>query len=542
MTPSAAFDVVVLGGGLGGLSVAVRLADAGLSVGLLRKKPSGESSSAWAQGGIAAAMDAEDSPALHAIDTVAAGAGLCHPAAVEFVTSQAPDAIRWLQSQGVAFTVVDGSEPGTLHLTREGGHGRRRIVHADDATGQAIISSLETRVAAHAGIRILDDRIGIDLITSSKHNLSGHNRCLGIYALNRTTGHVETIAARAVVLATGGASKIYLYTTNPDTSTGDGIAMAWRAGCRVANMEFVQFHPTCLFHPMAKSLLISEAVRGEGGVLRLPDGRRFMEAHDPRAELAPRDIVARAIDTEMKRGGFDCVYLDISHKPAAEITRHFPNIAQRLKAFGIDITRDPIPVVPAAHYTCGGVMTDLNAATDLASLYAVGECTWTGLHGANRLASNSLLECVVFAAAASKKIVAELATAPPPLTNLRPWDESRVTDPDEQVIVSHNWEELRRFMWDYVGIFRTNKRLARARHRVDLLREEIAEFYGHFRVTNDLIELRNLALVAELTILCAQSRQESRGLHCNRDYPSAVPDREARDTILIPVGAARTRA
>ncbi len=534
--------MVVLGGGLGGLSVALRLANAGLAVGLLRKKPSGESSSAWAQGGIAAAMETEDSPAGHAADTVAAGAGLCRPATVDFVTSQAPDAIRWLQSQGVAFTVADKNEPGTLHLTREGGHSRRRIVHADDATGHAVISALETRVAAHAGIQILDDRIGIDLITSGKQQLSGPNRCVGVYALNRTTGRVETISARAVVLATGGASKIYLYTTNPDTSTGDGMAMAWRAGCRVANMEFVQFHPTCLFHPMAKSLLISEALRGEGGVLRLPDGRRFMETHDPRAELAPRDIVARAIDTEMKRGGFDCVYLDISHKPAAEITRHFPNIAQRLKTFGIDITRDPIPVVPAAHYSCGGVMTDLGAATDLANLFAVGECTWTGLHGANRLASNSLLECVVFAAAASEKIVAELATAQAPVTNLRPWDESRVTDPDEQVIVSHNWEELRRFMWDYVGIFRTNKRLARARHRVDLLREEIAEFYGNFRVTNDLIELRNLALVAELTILSAQARQESRGLHCNRDYPSALPDRDARDTILIPVGAARRRA
>ena len=532
----------MLGGGLGGLSVAVRLAEAGLAVGLLRKKPSGESSSAWAQGGIAAAMDAEDSPAGHAADTVAAGAGLCHPATVDFVTSRAPDAIRWLQEQGVAFTVVDGKEPGTLHLTREGGHSRRRIVHADDATGHAVVSSLEARVVAHAGIQVLDDRIAIDLITSGKHQLPGPNRCVGVYALNRTTGLVETIAARAIVLATGGASKIYLYTTNPDTSTGDGIAMAWRAGCRIANMEFVQFHPTCLFHPLAKSLLISEALRGEGGVLRLPDGRRFMEAHDPRAELAPRDIVARAIDTEMKRGGFDCVYLDISHKPAAEITRHFPNIAQRLKAFGIDITRDPIPVVPAAHYSCGGVMTDLDAETDLANLFAVGECTWTGLHGANRLASNSLLECLVFAAAASEKIVAGMATAPPPEPRLRPWDESRVTDPDEQVIVSHNWEELRRFMWDYVGIFRTNKRLARARHRVDLLREEIAEFYGHFRVTNDLIELRNLALVAELTILSAQSRQESRGLHCNRDYPSALPDRDARDTILIPVGAARRQA
>ncbi len=389
---------------------------------------------------------------------------------------------------------------------------------------------------------MLDDRIGIDLVTTAKQRIPGPNRCIGVYALNRVTGSVETISARMVVLATGGASKIYLYTTNPDTSTGDGIAMAWRAGCRVANMEFVQFHPTCLFHPLAKSLLISEAVRGEGGVLRLPNGRRFMDAHDPRAELAPRDIVARAIDAEMKRGGFDCVYLDISHKPAEEILQHFPNIAQRLKTFGIDITRDPIPVVPAAHYTCGGIVTDLTAATDLAGLYAVGECTWTGLHGANRLASNSLLECVVFGEAAAGRIATELATAPAPAKNLTPWDESRVTDPDEQVIVSHNWDELRRFMWDYVGIVRTNKRLARARHRVDLLHEEIAEFYSHFRVTNDLIELRNLVLVAELTILCAQRRQESRGLHWNRDYPAALPDREARDTILTPVAAARWRA
>ncbi|MEO8224574.1 MAG: L-aspartate oxidase [Gammaproteobacteria bacterium] len=542
MTPSAVFDVVVVGGGLGGLSVALRLADSGFTVGVLRKKPSDESSSAWAQGGIAAAMDARDSPEQHAADTLEAGAGLCHRATVDLVTGRAPDAIRWLQGQGVTFTPFDKGPAGTLHLTREGGHARRRVVHAADATGQAVIRSLEARVAEHSGIHVLDDRIGIDLITSAKQRLPGPNRCLGVYALNRVSGQVETIAARRVVLATGGASKIYLYTTNPDTSTGDGIAMAWRAGCRVANMEFVQFHPTCLFHPLAKSVLISEAVRGEGGVLRLPDGRRFMDAHDPRAELAPRDIVARAIDAEMKRGGLDCVYLDISHKPAEEILNHFPNIGQRLKSFGIDITRDPIPVVPAAHYTCGGIVTDLAAATDLPGLSAVGECTWTGLHGANRLASNSLLECVVFGEAAARRLATELAKAPAPANSLAPWDESRVTDPDEQVIVSHNWDELRRFMWDYVGIVRTNKRLARARHRVDLLHEEIAEFYSHFRVTNDLIELRNLALVAELTILCAQSRQESRGLHWNRDYPAAVPDREARDTILIPGAAARWRA
>ena len=534
MTSSTRFDVLVIGGGLGGLSAALRLADSGLSVGVLRKKPSTESSSAWAQGGIAAAMDPEDSTAQHAADTLIAGAGLCKPETVDFVVSKAPRAIHWLMDQGVQFTPVDDSRPADLHLTREGGHSRRRVVHTTDATGDAVISCLAARAEAHAGIRILDDHIGIDLITTEKLRLPGRNRCVGAYALNRNTGLVETIAARTVILATGGASKVYLYTTNPDTSTGDGIAMAWRAGCRVANMEFVQFHPTCLFHPLAKSLLISEAVRGEGGVLRLPDGRRFMPDHDPRAELASRDIVARAIDAEMKRGGFDCVYLDISHKPAAEITRHFPNIHQRLLGFGIDITRDPIPVVPAAHYSCGGIVTDLDAATDLQGLFAVGECTCTGLHGANRLASNSLLECLVFAEAAHSRVVHDLATDRTPIPDIPPWDESRVTDPDELVVVSHNWDELRRFMWSYVGIVRTNKRLARARHRADLLRGEIAEFYSHFRVTNDLIELRNLALIAELTIISAQSRHESRGLHCNLDYPRTLADSDVRDTILSP--------
>lgn len=533
MSSTAAFPVLVIGGGLGGLSTALRLADAGLDVGILFKRQTSESASAWAQGGIAAALGPDDSTEAHIADTLTAGAGMCRPEAVRFVVERASAAIEWLTRQGVSFTADGALEAQAHHLTREGGHSRRRIVHAADATGQAVMAALHARVATHPRITLLPDRIAIDLITARKLGDGGDDRCLGVYALHRESGQVETWAAPHIVLATGGASKVYLYTTNPDTSTGDGIAMAWRAGCRVANLEFVQFHPTCLYHPQAKSVLISEAVRGEGGVLRLPDGQRFMPAHDERAELAPRDIVARAIDAEMKRSGLDCVYLDISHRPAAEIAGHFPNIMKRLQGFGIDMTRQPIPVVPAAHYTCGGVVTDLDARTDLPGLYAIGECTCTGLHGANRLASNSLLECLVFAEAAHRHIVATHAGTAP-RADLPAWDESRVTDPDEQVVVSHNWDELRRFMWDYVGIVRTNKRLARARHRAELLRDEIAEFYGHFRVTNDLIELRNLALVAELTIRSATARQESRGLHCNRDYPATLPDDQARETVLSP--------
>jgi L-aspartate oxidase len=524
--------VLVIGGGLAGCSTALRLADAGITVRLLLKKDFDASSTWWAQGGVAAALAEDDAPSIHAADTIVAGAGLCHRDTVNFVAERAPDCIHWLETQGVRFTQDDGGE---LHLTREGGHTRRRVVHAADASGFAILTALSERVRRHPRISVMTHQIAIDLISSAK--LAGHstgNRCVGVYALDLQSNRVVTHSADAVVLATGGASKTYLYTTNPDTSTGDGIAMAWRAGCRVANLEFVQFHPTCLYHPYAKSFLISEAVRGEGGRLLLPNGRRFMTDHDPRGELASRDIVARAIDYEMKRGGLDFVLLDISHKPAEEILELFPNIAARCREFGIDITRQPIPIVPAAHYTCGGVVTSLEGKTDLQGLYAVGECTFTGLHGANRLASNSLLECAVFGEAAAAGILRDLPALGGETAPLPAWDESRVTDPDEQIVVSHNWEELRRLMWDYVGIVRTNRRLERAAHRLAFLVEEIAEFYGNYRVTNDLIELRNLALVAELTIRCARARHESRGLHYNLDYPKTLPDAEARDTILQP--------
>jgi L-aspartate oxidase len=524
------FEVLIIGGGLAGMSLALRLAESGKSVGLIAKMPLTESSSNWAQGGIAAAIGPQDSARAHADDTLKAGAGLCKPEVVDYVVERGPECIEWLTDRGVVFT----RDENALHLTREGGHSKRRVVHSADATGHAIMTALEQRVASHPQIQLLLDQIVIDLITATKLGATESNRCLGAYALNRHDNEITTLSADVVVLATGGASKVYLYTSNMDTATGDGIAMAWRAGCRVANLEFVQFHPTCLYHPHAKSVLISEAVRGEGGLLLLPDGTRFMPEHDERAELAPRDIVARAIDYEMKRGGYDSVYLDISHKPADEILQLFPNISRSCKQFGIDITSEPIPVVPAAHYTCGGVVTGLDAGTDLPGLYAVGECTSTGLHGANRLASNSLLECAVFAATAHDSILEELES-PPRFDQVLPhWDESRVTDPDEQIVVSHNWHELRRFMWDYVGIVRTNKRLERALHRVELLQGEIAEYYGHFKVTDDLIELRNLALVAELTIRSALGRHESRGLHFNKDYPETFPDKEAVDTVLNP--------
>ena len=499
---------------------------------MLAKGSSDDSSSMFAQGGIAAALGPDDSTEAHAHDTIEAGAGLCQPETVEFVAGRGPQSIEWLQRQGVAFTREAGGGP--LHLTQEGGHSQRRVAHVADATGRAVVETLALKAQQHPRIRYLGDHIAIDLITSTKLARPGPNRCLGVYALDQSSGRVASIGARLVVLATGGASKVYLYTSNPDTSTGDGIAMAWRAGCRVANMEFMQFHPTCLYHPRAKSFLISEAVRGEGGRLLLPDGTRFMPGHHPAAELAPRDVVARAIDYEMKRGGFDSVFLDISHKPGEFVRRHFPNIVARCAEFGFDLTREPVPVVPAAHYTCGGIVTDLDARTDLDALYALGECAFTGLHGANRMASNSLLECLVFAEAASGHITETLAEQTADSASLPDWDESQVGDPDERIVVSHNWDELRRFMWDYVGIVRSNKRLDRALRRVELLKEEIRDYYSNFKVSNDLLELRNLVTVAELIIRSAQARQESRGLHYNLDYPDSLPPSEACDTVFSP--------
>ena len=533
-----AVDVLIIGSGVAGLSLALRLADH-TRVAVLAKGEISEGSSVYAQGGIAAVMDPrDDSFDAHVEDTLVAGAGLCHRDTVELVVHRGPAMIEWLLQQGVPFTTEPSIETGLganrLHLTREGGHTFRRVVHADDATGFAVETALIRAVRTHGAIKLLEHQLAIDLITSAKLGIGGPNRCLGAYILDKASGHIRAVGARFVVLASGGASKAYLYTSNPDTSTGDGIAMAWRAGCRVGNMEFMQFHPTCLYHPRAKSFLISEAVRGEGGRLLLPNGQPFMQAHDPRGELASRDIVARAIDYEMKRGGLDYVHLDISHRPAEFIKGHFPTIYRRCLEYGYDMTREPIPVVPAAHYTCGGVVSDLHGRADIHNLYAVGECAFSGLHGANRLASNSLLECLVFAEAASHDIAAQLATTPQPPPALPAWDESRVTDADEQVVVSHNWDELRRFMWDYVGIVRTGQRLQRALRRMELLSEEIHEYYGNFRITNDLIELRNLVLVAELIIRSALWRKESRGLHYTRDFPDIDARYTDRDTILAP--------
>ena len=515
------FDVLIIGSGLAGQSAALRLAPH-CRVALVSKRSLEDSASGWAQGGIAAVLDSQDSIEAHIRDTLVAGAWLNDPTATRFVVENGRRAIEWLIEQGVPFT----KDASGYHLTREGGHSARRVIHVADATGASVQETLIAKVRENPNITVLENHIAIDLITGEKLG-SGENRCFGAYVLNNQSGEVLTIGASNTLIATGGAGKVYLYTTNPDTSTGDGIAMAYRAGCRVSNMEFIQFHPTCLYHPQAKSFLISEAVRGEGGLLKLPDGSRFMPEHDEREELAPRDIVARAIDFEMKKRGLDCVFLDISHKGEAFIRHHFPNIHARCLELGIDITKDPIPVVPAAHYTCGGIISDLHGRTDVAGLYVAGEASCTGLHGANRLASNSLLECLVFAEAAVNDILKGKTPSLPLLPN---WDESRVTDADEEVVISHNWDELRRFMWDYVGIVRTTKRLKRAKHRIGLLMREIDEFYANFRVSHDLIELRNLVVTADLIVRCAMQRKESRGLHCSRDYPEMLP--KAKNTTL----------
>jgi len=535
--PIMKFDVAIVGSGLAGLSVALHLAQT-RTVAIISKRALLDGASNWAQGGIAAVLDSGDTHQQHIDDTLVAGAGLCDEAATRFIVEHGREAIEWLIEQGVPFTRDPSAELG-FHLTREGGHSQRRIIHAADATGHAVQVTLEQKVRAHPNISLFEQHCAIDVITSDKLGIKATGgsqpHCYGLYVQDEKTGQVLTFEAEHTVLATGGAGKVYLYTTNPDTATGDGIAMAWRAGCRVSNMEFIQFHPTCLYHPYAKSFLITEAIRGEGGLLKLPPeagaaaGTRFMPMYDERGELAPRDVVARAIDFEMKKRGLDYVNLDISHQSPEFLKEHFPTIYARCLELGIDITREPIPVVPAVHFTCGGIVTDLAGRTDVPGLYAVGETACTGLHGANRLASNSLLECLVVGRACAHEIAAMPKTDTPALPA---WDESRVTNADEEVVIAHNWDELRRFMWNYVGIVRTTKRLERAQHRIALLKEEIDEYYRNFRITHDLLELRNLVDVASLIVNSALTRRESRGLHFSRDYPNTLP--KALPSVLTP--------
>ncbi len=521
-------DVLIIGGGAAGLSLALKVADRA-KVTILSKSSLEHGSTYYAQGGIAAVLDEQDSLESHVEDTLVAGDGLCDKHVVEYTISRGKECIDWLVSQGVKFT-QEKDNAAHYHLSKEGGHSHRRVVHAADATGRVVFEGLAAKVMDHPNITFRINTVAVDLITTAKLGLPG-NRCVGAYVLNEVSGQVMVYRARFVILATGGASKAYLYTSNPDGASGDGIAMAWRAGCRIANMEFNQFHPTCLYHPKAKSFLITEALRGEGAKLNLPDGTRFMQDYDPRGELAPRDIVARAIDSEMKRLGCSFVYLDISHKPDNFILEHFPTIHEKCLEYGIDITREKIPVVPAAHYSCGGVMVDLNGKTDVENVYAIGETSCTGLHGANRMASNSLLECFVFAFATAEDILSRLDTVT--LHDTIPtWDESQVTDSDEDVVIAHNWDEVRRFMWDYVGIVRTNKRLQRAQNRIELLQQEIRWYYSRYRVSRNLLELRNLALVAELIIQSAMTRKESRGLHYTLNYPTKLP--VAKNTVLVP--------
>ena len=527
MQQNTFYDVLVIGSGAAGLTLALHI-DPAYRVALISKSTLQAGASWLAQGGIAAVFDKNDSAAAHIADTERAGAGLCRSEAVQFVVENGPAAIQWLIGQGVDFT--RDTDQQQYHLTQEGGHSHRRILHSADATGKAVTGTLVDQVIASPNIDVFEHHCAVDLITQADKN-SRKIRSTGAYVLDIESQQVRVFKAKSTVLASGGASKSYLYTSNPDTASGDGIAMAWRAGCRVANLEFNQFHPTCLYHPDAKSFLITEALRGEGAKLVLPNGHRFMPDFDERAELAPRDIVARAIDHEMKRLGCDCVYLDIRHKGNDFIMSHFPTIHARCLGLGIDITKELIPIVPAAHYTCGGIMTDTHGMTDLPHLYAIGESSFTGLHGANRMASNSLLECMVFATAAAEHINShpESRDSSPEIPF---WDETQVTNSDEDVIISHNWEELRRFMWDYVGIVRTDKRLQRARRRVQLLQQEVTEYYSNYRISSDLLELRNLIQVADLMIQCAIRRKESRGLHYTLDYPEQAE--QAIDTVLIP--------
>ena len=539
MKPTNLYDVLIIGSGAAGLTVALQL-DPNLRVALISKATLQGGASWLAQGGIAAVIDKDDSAEAHIADTLAAGAGLCHEDAVRFVVENGPGAVQWLIESGVDFTkeVAEGNGEGngepSYHLTQEGGHSHRRILHTADATGKEITGTLVERALAADNVQIFEHHCAVDLVTQADKS-SRKIRCTGAYILDIESGDVELLQAKSVVLASGGASKTYLYTSNPDGASGDGIAMAWRRGCRVGNLEFNQFHPTCLYHPKAKSFLITEALRGEGAILKLPDGTPFMQNFHADAELAPRDVVARAIDHEMKRLGSDCLYLDISHKPADFIIEHFPTVYKRCLEFGIDITTTAIPIVPAAHYTCGGIVVNTKGQTDLRNLYAIGESAFTGLHGANRMASNSLLECLVYAQAAASEIN-QLNDKIAQPDFVRPWDESQVEYSDENVVISHNWDELRRFMWDYVGIVRTDKRLQRAQHRIHLLQKEIQEYYSNYKVGRDLLELRNLATVAELIISCALQRKESRGLHYTLDYPELAAI--AKDTILVPINFA----
>lgn len=521
------FDVIIVGSGGAGLSLALSLPEH-FNIAVLAKSTLTDASTFYAQGGVAAVLDEMDSLEQHIDDTMVAGAQLCEMDAVKQTVEGGKPSVDFLLKHGVQFTL---DEQEQLHLTREGGHSQRRIIHAADATGRAISTTLVQRAQEKQNIHIFENYIAIDLICSKKLGHAGENRALGLYALDENTEQVHTFLAPFTALACGGAMKAYLYTSNPDIATGDGIAMAYRAGCRVANMEFNQFHPTCLYHPQARSFLITEAMRGEGAYLRLPDGERFMLRFDERAELAPRDIVARAIDYEIKRLGIRHVWLDITHKDEDFIKEHFPTLYARLFELGIDITKEMIPVVPAAHYTCGGVVVDENSQTDIAGLYAIGETSYTGLHGANRMASNSLLECFVYGMSAAKHIQ-ENFKSDQSVSEVPAWDDSQVTNPDEDVVILQNWDELRQTMWNYVGIVRTTKRLERALHRIEMLKKEITEYYQDYQVSKNLIELRNLVMVSEMIVRCAMQRKESRGLHYTLDYPEQLP--ELRKTVLIP--------